>query len=178
MTTINISEIELLVDTLSKTASHSDEWLNRLRGLYTEMKNDVELATYPQCDIILQHMHTAITNLEQSNDTLQSLGNALINAPDLYRENEKKIKEVLNCSVTYLDCISAEYNVAISSNTIPIIDCLPNENSNDSVQNLVANSLTEMQMTNISAISKTVKEEYEVKSVQPLMLNVRGDNNE
>lgn len=169
MTTVNIEEIENLANILSKSSSDADEWLNRLRGLYTEMQNDVEFMVYPQFEKILQNVLVAVEHLNQSNDTLQSLKTIIMHAPDIYRENEKKNKDALDRMTAYLDSVNVDYSTVIFSNIIPQIECTPSVNSQDKVQELVANSVSDMQLTNISAISKTVREEYEVKYTKPLV---------
>ncbi len=162
----NIPEIEKLTDIMVKTASTSDEALNRLRLVSAEMHNDLELPLYSQTDILLEAVSAAIEALNRSNDTIQSLKNTLLPIADTYRETEQKNQNELSRMLSTMESISIDYNAAIISESIPNVENADTIVSQNKVQQLVTDSYEEMQVANIASVTKTVSEEYEVNSVE------------
>lgn len=166
MIKVNIAEIEKITDILVKAASGSDEALSRLRHVSAEMHNDLELPLYTQTDILLEAISTATEALNRGNDTLQSLKNTVLPIANVYRETEQKNKNELSRMLTTMESISVGYNAAITSENIPSIEHTDAIVLQNKVQQLVADSYEEMQVTNIASLTKTVSEEYEVKIVE------------
>lgn len=169
MIRVDIAEIEKLTDILVKVASDSDEVLSRLRQVSNEMHNDVELPSYPQSAIALEALSGAIDALNRGNDTLQSLKNTMLPIASTYQENEKRNKEALNRMTTLMDSVSVSYNTAIVSDSIAHVEHNDSIASQGKVQQLVADSVEEMQVTNIAAVTKTVREEYEISKIEDLV---------
>ena len=166
MIKVSISEIEKLTDILVRTASSSDEALSRLRFLSAEMHNDIELPLYTQTDILLEAVSMAIETLNRGNDTIQSLKNTVLPIANIYRETEQKNKNELSRMMTTMESLSVGYNAAIASESIPSIEHTDSIVLQNKVQQLVADSYEEMQVTNIASLTKTVSDEYEVKNIE------------
>ena len=169
MIKVNIAEIEKLTEILVKLASDSDEALSRLRLVSNEMNNDVELPLYPQASVTLEAILTAINSLTRANDTIQSLKNIVLPIAGIYQETEQKNKDALERMLTLMENANVDYNAAIVSDGIAHVEHADNVISQAQVQQLVADSVEEMQVTNIAAISKTLKEEYEISAVKDLV---------
>ena len=171
MIKVDIAELEKLTDILIRLASDSDEVMSRLRRVSNEMHEDIELETYPQSAVALEAVSVALDALNRGNDTLQSLKSAILPVADMYRENEQKNKDALSRMVAIMDSVCVEYNAAIVSDHIAHIEHTDSIVSQSKVQQMVADSVEEMQVTNIAAVSKTIREEYEVSDVADLVEN-------
>ncbi len=165
----DIAEIENLTAVLVKLASDADETSVRLRQLFGEMQEDIVLPLYPQADVALEALSVATEALNRGNDTLQTLKNAMLPIADAYRENEKKNKDALNRMAMRMANLEVGYNAAISSDGVAYTEQEEEEASRQRLRQLVADNLEEMQIANIAAVTKTVKEEYEITEVKPLL---------
>lgn len=169
MIRVSIAEIEKLTDILKKSASESDEVLNRLRQLSNEMTDDVELAAYFGADGALTALSDAITALNCGNDTLQSLTNVMLPAADMYRDNERKNKEELNKIMGAMNLAGYGYSTAVTSDSMTYVEHSEAEAYQNRVIGLISDydqKLDGMRTTDIAAIAKAVKEEYEIKAVK------------
>lgn len=168
MIKVEIAEIEQLTDVLSKAASDSDEVLSRLRQINTEMHDDLELPNYPQAPMLMDSVTYAIDTLTRSNDTLQSLRNVMFSVAADYREQEQRHKEALGRLTSVMDGVGTTYHAAVTSDSISHLEHSEEVNTQNDVQQLVAGSIEEMQATNIAAVSRMVREEYEVSQTRDL----------
>lgn len=171
MIKVDIAEIEKLTDILVKIASDSDEVLSRLRQVSDEMVNDVELPSYSQSTIALDAIFGALEALNRGNDILQSLKNTILPIASTYQENEQRNKDRLNRMTELMDSMSVGYNAAIVSDSIAHVEHCDSISSQDKIQQLVADCVEEMQVTNIAAVTKTVSDEYEISIVENLVEN-------
>lgn len=174
MIRVDIAEIEKLTDIFVKIASDSDEVLSRLRQISNEMHDDVELPAYPQSAIALEAISGAIDALNRGNDMLQSLKNIMMPIASTYQENEQKNKAALNRMAALMDSVSVGYNAAIVSDNIAHVEHSDAVVSQSKVQQLVADSVEEMQVTNIAAVTKAAREEYEISKIEDLVEKVNG----
>lgn len=166
MIRVDIAEIEKLTDVLARVASDTDEVLNRLRQISNEMYNDVELPTYPQSAIALEAVSGAVDALNRGNDTLQSLRSAVLPIASTYQETEKKNRDALSRMYAMMDSMGTSYNAAIISDSIVHVEHTDDVAIQGDVQRLVADSVEEMQVANIAAVTKAVKEEYDILKVE------------
>ncbi len=171
MIKVNMAEIETLTDILIKVSSDSDEVLNRLRQIFNEMHNDVELPLYPQSSIALEAVSGSLDAINRGNDVLQSLKNTLLSIATTYQETEKRNKDALNRMSAMMDNISVDYNAAIISNSITPVEHNNDIESQNIIQQMVADGVEEMQATNIAALTKAVREEYEISEIEDLTEN-------
>lgn len=169
MIKVNIAEIEQITDTLVKAASNSEEVFNRLRLILSEMQDDFELSAYPQTPFVLESVSMAQSALNRGNDTLQSLRNVMQSVADHYQETELKNKAALNRMAATMDRVSVGYHAAVVSDSIAHMEHDDTIVFQNKIQQLVAQSSEEMQLTNIAAITKTVQEEYEIIKIEDLV---------
>lgn len=169
MIKVDFAEIEQITDILVKMASDSDEVFNRLRHISMEMQEDLELAAYPQSGVALEAVSVAIDALNRGNDTLQSLRSAMLPVATTYQENEQKVKDALSRMTVQMDKVCVGYSAAIASDSITHVEHSDAVVSQSKLQQLVAESVEEMQVTNIAAVTKVVREEYEISGVEDLV---------
>lgn len=169
MITVDVAQIEVLTDLLIDSTAGADEVLNRLRRVSSEIQSDTELAKYTYADNLTEYVSLAIQELNRVTDILMTLKNAMLPVADIYRENEKKNKNALIRMTAYVDSIKTTLISVISADTVP-----QTVHSDDAlylqrkVQRLVSDSISEMQVTNIAAITRIIEDEYEVTNVKSL----------
>lgn len=168
MINVDIAQIEALTDLLTKSASCADDALNRLRSVSSEMINDTELPMYTQYDVLLETVALATQALNRGTDTLLTLKGAVTPVADIYRDNEKKNKDALSRMTTYVDSVNTSVSAAVFVSTVPDSEHSDAESANKKVQQLVVDSVSQMQATNIAAVAKVVNDEYEVKNINDL----------
>lgn len=171
MIRVDLAEIEYLTDVLVKMASDAEEALSKMRQISNEMHNDLELPAYPQTPVALESVSLAIESLNRGNDTLQSLRNAILPAVTMYRETEQKNKNALARMTARMDATAVGFSAAVSPSGITPMEHAANAISQSKVEQLVAESILEMQVANIAAVSKAVKEEYQVANIADLIEN-------
>ena len=171
MIKVDLAEIELLSDLLVKMSSDTEEALNKLRLISNEMHEDLELPSYPQTPMTLEAVSIAIESLNRGNDTLQSLKNAIRPVVSTYQENEQRNKDALARMTAIMDAATVGFDAAVSSAGITPVEQSDSIISQEKIQQMVADSVQDMQITNIAAVSKAVKEEYEVSTVADLAEN-------
>ena len=164
----DIAEIEKLTDAVVRAASDADEVRNRLRNLSAEMHDDIELAAYPQAPAALEALSLSMDVLTRSTDTLQSLRSVLLPLADTYRQTEEQHRNALGRMNAVMGTISAGYNAALESPKVAQVEHEDPVTSQSQVEELVANSALQMQAVNIAAVTKEVREEYDVDSVEPM----------
>lgn len=167
MIQVNIPELEGLAQQLTYAASDSFDALCRLRVISDEMHNDLELLTYPQAGVALEAICVASDALQRGDDTLQSLKNTVQAVIDSYEESERRFSDALARMSAQMDRAQVGCNAALVSDNVAYTahDEPPAQLG---VRRLVADSVEEMQIANIAAVTKAVKEEYGVSRVEPL----------
>lgn len=165
---VDIPEIEKLSELLVIIASLSDETLSKLRHIYGEMQSDLELANYPQCPMCLEATALSIDALNRANDMLQSLKGILLSVPGEYEAKEQEHRNMISRMTELLAAYNIDLGAAISPTGVPIEEQSAEQERQAQVQQLVADSAAEMELTNIAAISKVVKEEYDVRKVEDM----------
>ncbi len=162
MIKVDIAEIERLADILAKASYSSDDALNRLRHIFSEMENDVELSQYPQATVIKEILLYSIDAFNRGDDMLLSLKDVMAPVAEKYRETEKNNKDALNRMTAIMNTSAETFSSAIASETVINADNIKPISSQSVVQQLVKDSVEEMQASNIAATTKTdEKEEVE-----------------
>ena len=133
------------------------------------MHNDLDLPTSPQSAVTLEAVSLAVDAFNRANDTIQSLKNTMLPMAGVYQENEQKNINALNRMLVMLDNVNTGFNAAIVSNGITPVEHSDEIISQSKVQQLVADSVEEIQVANVAAVSKVVDEEYEIKDVKDLV---------
>ena len=165
---VNVFELEKITNNLIKITSDTDELLNRLKSISSEMQNDVELSTYIQSKKLIDSVLVATDAINRGNDIAQTLKNVMLSVASDYKETEKMNIDALNRMIIVMDAVSSRYNASVTSYNIPHIEHTDLLASQNKVQQLVTDNAEEMQITNIAVITKVVQEEYEVKSVKDM----------
>lgn len=168
MIKVNLAEIENLSSALIDSASKTDDSLQKLRFLSNEMVNDTELPMYTQSEAILLAVTSAVNALNRGNDTLLSLKNIILSIPDAYQELEKSHKDALNRMITTMSSLNLNYSSVITSPNTPLVEEDDAIQSQNNVQQLVADSCEDMQITNIAAISKVIEDEYNIQEIKEI----------
>ena len=162
MIKVDIAKIERLADILAKASYSFDDALNRLRHIFSEIENDVELSQYPQATVIKEILLSSIEAFNRGNDMLLSLKDVIAPVAEKYCETEKNNKDALNRMTVIMNTSAETFSSAIASETVINADNIKPVSSQSDVQQLVKDSVEEMQASNIAATTKTdEKEEVE-----------------
>lgn len=164
----DIGELEGLTHTLVGLASDCDEVFNRLRLLSSQMSQDVELQTYPQAKAVLEAASAGVQALNRGNDTLQSLQGAMLPVAELYREMERKHRLALERMTVWADHLNTGYGAAIYSQQLARVEHTAERARQLQVQQLVAQNVEQLQAANLAAVTRVVRETYQVSRVEPL----------
>lgn len=164
----DMTQIEALTDLLGRVASDGSDALERLRRVSNEMQEDDELALYPQTPVVLETVAQAVTVLTRADDTLQSLHTAMMPVATAYRDAEQRHKDALARMAERMGSLQVGYNAAIVSDKISPVESTQENRAMDTIAQMVADSVEEMQMTNIAAVTRTVREEYAVTAVETM----------
>lgn len=168
MIAVDLPELERLCDLLKTLASNTDETLNLMRKILSEMQEDMELQMYSQSAVACEAVSIGINAINRGNDMLQSLKGILYAALEEYKGQEQSHKDAIHLMSSRLDHMHTGLAMAVSaaSFTAPVERCTEVMQQNK-VQELVAASSSEMQLTMIAAVTKTVNEEYGIEEVRP-----------
>jgi hypothetical protein len=168
MISVDIEEIERLADVVTMISTKSDETLEKLRRISNEMLNDIELLTYPQGTTASEIASLSLNTFSQANDTIQALRNVLFSLAEIYKGNEKDYSNAIARMTAVMDSLSVSMTASVVSADIPNIEVSDVMQNQSDIQRLVDESSLEMQLTNISAVSKVIREDYDINDVRPL----------
>lgn len=168
MISVNIGELETLSTYAMVSSQKSEDILFRLQSLQSEMQADLEFMEYPQALIVMESLSVAQGAMFRANETLRNLKNVLLNIPEQYRENEKKCKDALSRMTEYMNTVSTDYGAVVLSDDMTYVEHPADGVSQEKVCELVSENLNDMQVINISAVAKVVKEEYPVSEIRRL----------
>ncbi len=168
MISVNIGELETLSTYAMVSSQKSEDILFRLKNLRSEMQTDLEFMEYPQALIVMESLGIAADAMFRADETLRNLRNVLLNVPEQYRENEKKCKDALSRMTEYMNTVSTDYGSVLLSEDMSYVEHPGEDVSQTKVCELVSENLQDMQVINISAVARVVKEEYPVSEVRPL----------
>ncbi len=168
MISVNIGELETLSTHAMVSSQKSEDILFRLKNLRNEMQTDLEFMEYPQALIVMESLGIASDAMFRADEILRNLRNVLLNVPEQYRENEKKFKDALSRMTEYMNTVSTDYGSVLLSEDMSYVEHPEEGVSQTKVCELVSENLQDMQVINISAVAKVVKEEYPVSEVRPL----------
>lgn len=158
MIEVDFAELELMADSIADISSGMDELYIQMKSLREEMNLNPEFIAYPQCKTVIDSFTAALETVFRMNEMLMSLRNIMLNAPDEYKVQEKRFSEMLEGCIMTLSSLQMDVSAA-ALNVIPIE---PDDEitAQNSIEQLVAESSSEMQLTNIAAVTQAVKEEY------------------
>lgn len=158
MIEVDFAELELMAYNIANISSGMDELYIHMKSLREEMALNPEFKAYPQCEIVIDSFTSALETVFRMNEMLMSLRNIMLNASDEYKIQEKRFSEMLEGCIIALSSLQMDVSAA-ALNVIPIE---PDEEitAQNSIEQLVAESSSEMQLTNIAAVTQAVREEY------------------
>lgn len=165
MIDVDIAQLELLTDTVMRSASDAEELLARLRAAAAEMQADDALALYEQAVVAQESVTLAVAALGRGADCLRSLGAALLPAADMYLENERENKEMLERTTADMGRLRTDFAATLENGHVPQAAHTDAVSCQNKAQQLVTDSLVEMQAVNIAAVAKAARGEYTVKTV-------------
>ena len=170
----DIGELEKLSSMLISISSETDDVLQRLRKMSSEIQSDLDLQTYPQYPLVTEAVSLGVDALNRGNDTLQSLKNVLLYVATEYESNEKKHKNALARMTTILSGINVNLTAATTPDTASV-ERDEQTDKHEQVVSLVSDSALEMQMANIAAITKKADGEYGIEKVEAMADTPEGD---
>lgn len=174
MIAVDLSQLEQLSDLIFKISNNTDDLLSHKRELLSEIEDDSEFATYPQCASIIDLISGSVDMISQLNESVQSLKNVIAASVEEYKENEKKFTEALTDMLGTLNGLQVNLASATAADLVAVEKDI-GEVSKNEVQKLVAESSTEMELINIAAVKAAVDEELcvaEVKSNSKLVKDI------
>ncbi len=154
----DFAELELLADNITDISSGMDEMYIQMRSLREEMASNPEFQAYPQCNTVMESFSAGIESVFRMNEMLMSLRNIMLGAPDEYKIQENRFREMLEGFIVTLS--SLQMDVSAAAATVMPVEVGEEVIAQNRIQQLVAESSSEMQLTNIAAITQAVKEEY------------------
>lgn len=171
----DIGELEKLSSMLISISSETDDVLQRLRKMSSEIQSDLDLQTYPQYPLVTEAVSLGVDALNRGNDTLQSLKNVLLYVATEYESNEKKHKNALARMTTILSGINVNLTAATTPADTASVERDEQTDTHEQVVSLVSDSALEMQMANIAAITKKADGEYGIEKVEAMADTPEGD---
>lgn len=166
MIIINTDELENLCLLVHSYASKSEELKMHINRLYNEMLNDDFLSVYLRNDELLAGVATAYKKLERCYDILMKL-NAILNQKcEEYKTTEQSFQKKIEALKERADLLRIQTETVMTG-TIDIKESSDETVSLiDSIVKLVSDSETDMELINIAAVSKTVRDEYVIDDVK------------
>ncbi len=152
------SDLELLSDKIVGISSDMDELYIQMKYLYEEMSTNPELPSYPQCNAVLENFATGMDRIFRMNEMLLTLKGVMLSADDEYKAQEQKFCELISGCTAALSALQFELSAAFTD-MLPV-EQNPEVVTQNQVQQLVAQSSSDMQITNIAAVAKMIQEEY------------------
>ena len=164
----DLPELEKISGELISVAIGTDEVLNSVRKTLSEIQNDVELTTYPQHADVCESVALCVESLNRSNDMLQTLKGTLQYISGEYEANEIHNINALSRMTTMLSNIHTNLVASTAMGRVTTVEQSDQIQSSSHIRELVSDSAMEMQVTNIAAVGKVVKEEYSIKQVEDM----------
>lgn len=165
------SDLELLADNVASISSEMDELYIKMKLMYEEIIVNLELQAYPQYNSVCESLAQGVNTVFRMNEILMTLKNIMLSAPEEYKLQEERFREMLEGSITSLSALQIDISVA-NTEVIPI-EMNEELTGQNQIQLLVAENSIEMQMTNIAAVTQTIKEEYCIENIDISSQSVR-----
>lgn len=164
----DIAELEILTLSLCRAANQAEDTLLRLRNLTAEMREDLQLAEFPQAADAIESATLAAAGIQRTTDTLQALRTVMQSVPDTYRQQENAHRNALSRMLSVMENVSTGYTAALDSPNLRPVEHEDPVTSLQNVQQLVAADAEEMQVANIASAAKIIKKEYGISAVSPM----------
>ena len=175
MITVDILALEELSDHMVNMASDVDELLSQMQMTCTEIRDNPEMAAYPQYTPVLEALMGCTNTIAQINESVQSLKIILLGSVDEYKENEEGFAKQLDQMLSSLNALHLDFSAAAAAAAMLPIEMDEEIIGQNKLQQLVADSSSDMQLTNLAAVTQVIEEEYGVtntKSVTQLAQDI------
>ena len=166
MIRINIDELDRLTEVFIRLKSDTDDTLGKTIMLRNEMLDDTVFMTHPKSGDIVAILDWAINSLTGLNDDISSVEFLFHKAKEDFLENEKELIKEISAINNKLDSIRSQLDATISSNQVVVIDRSEEARPVNDVEQLVAESATELELVNISALSQLARREAEAGQIE------------
>lgn len=167
MIVADISELERIVDTLTKTSNEIEDVFNKTKATLEEMSANVEFLQYLQAQPCIEIISDTKQLLFSINERIQEIKNIMVSVPNGYLDREREYKNELSRMASYLGLLSTTATAVLSPD-FPTINSQESSVNQDELQKMVAGSAEDLKISNIAAISKTIEKEYPVKRIQEM----------
>lgn len=158
--------LEQISADLKKSAEMLEDITGKIMRLAGEMFDDFQIEEISGNLEIKSIVVSVNTDTARTADRLYSfskaVSDALISYSEIERKNCEKI-ERLNCAI---DSLGTELNSIYAVKDVPIPEASPDEEIQRNTELLVTGSVQDLQMTNIAAVSKAIKEKYFISAVK------------
>lgn len=165
MIRIDTDELDRLIEVFIRLESDVDNTLGKTTALRNEMLDDTDFMAHPKSVDIVSSMDRNINNLIGLNEDIRSVGNLFNKAKDDFTESEKELVKAIEEINNKLDSIRSQLDATMSSNQVVVIDRSEETRPVNNVEQLVAGSVTELELANISALSQLAKKQTEVREI-------------
>lgn len=175
MISVDFSKIELLCNRVSRAVSLSDDTYAMLHLLNEEMTNDLEIQTYPQYVRVSESISVSCAKFKRINERLQLLSSVLNSLIETFNENETDIQNEISRISTLLSNTQENISLFLEQSDAILVEQNEQTISYSKLQQLISNSVFDMELINISAITANVQKQYNVREISYI---VDGDSDE
>ena len=165
MIRIDTDELERLTESFIKLESDVEDTIGKTTMLRNEMLDDPEFMAHPKSEAVLTILDNAITGLNGLNEDINSVEVLFQKAKTDFSENEKELIKAIEEINNKLDSIRSQLDATIASNQVVVVDRSEEMRPVNEVEKLVAGSATDLELTNISALSELARKETEVREI-------------
>lgn len=166
MIRIDTDELERLIEVFLRLESDVDNILGKTSMLRNEMLSDAEFMAHPNSESVVSILDNKIDSFNCLNEDIRSVESLFNKAKEDFSENEKELIKAIEEINNRLDSIISQLDTTISSDQVVVIDRSEELKPVNEVEKLVSGSLTDLELTNISALSQLAKKKMEVKEIK------------
>ena len=165
MIRIDTDELEHLTEAFSKLGADVEDTIGKTTMLRNEMLDDLEFMAHPRSESVVVILDNAIIGLTGLNEDISSVEILFQKAKTDFSENEKELIEAIEEINNKLDSIKSQLDATIASNQVVVIDRSEKLSPVNEVEKLVTGNATNLELTNISALSELARKETEVREI-------------
>ena len=166
MIRINTDELDRLNEVFIRLKSDTDNLMGKTTMLRNEMMDDTEFMAIPKCDDVIAILDCSINNLISLNEDIASVETLMIKAKEEFADNENELVKAIDGISNKLDSIMTQIDSTINSDQIVVVDRSEELRPVNDVERLVAGSVNDLELTNITALSQLATSEIESTEVR------------
>ncbi len=165
MIRIDTDELERLTEAFVKLEADVEDTIGKTTMLRNEMLDDPEFMAHPKSEAVVSILDNAVNVLNGLNEDINSVELLFHKAKTDFSENEKELIKAIEEINNKLDSIRNQLDATIASNQVVVVDRSEEMRPVNEVEKLVAGSSTDLELTNISALSELARKETEVLEI-------------